>query len=214
MHFVTRMVAFGAGLVVGAGGLYLCLRAEHRFPQVTASAQAAEAPMIPAPPVKAADDDFHRLMLHDLASPISGMKPETLEDSFASPRPGKKTHEAIDIPAPRGTPVHALDDGVISGLYVSAKGGITIYQTDRDSVYCYYYAHLARYANRLHEGMTVKHGDIIGYVGTSGDAPANGPHLHLAITRLGATGQWMEGAPVNPYPLLTALSGDFLEDSN
>src|ERR1700683_2946489 len=108
MHLLTRIVAFGAGLVVGAGGLYVCLRAEHVFPEQIASAHANEPTVISLPtvvPARVVDDDVHRLMLHDLAMPISGVKSGDLHDSFASPRPGRKTHEAIDIPAPRGTPV-------------------------------------------------------------------------------------------------------------
>src|SRR5262249_26101592 len=94
----------------------------------------------------------------------------------------------------------------IRKLSVSARGGITIYQFDTDAVYCFTYAHLDRYANRLKEGNLVKHGDIIGYVGTTGDAPANGPHLHLALARLGPEKNWWEGAPVNPFPILTAIA--------
>jgi murein DD-endopeptidase MepM/ murein hydrolase activator NlpD len=110
-------------------------------------------------------------------------------------------HEAIDLPAPRGTPVVAVDDGIIKKLFTSVPGGLTVYQFDRDSTYCYYYAHLDRYAEGLKEGATVKKGDRLGYVGTTGNAPPNTPHIHFTVFRLGPEKRWWEGTPINPYPL-------------
>lgn len=205
MRYLPRMLSFGAGVLAGFSGLYLYMRAEG-IPSRVAMA-ATRAPMVdPAfPVIHLVDDDLHALLRRDLSMPIAHAAPALLNDTFTRPRPGRKTHEAIDIPAPRGTPIHALGDGVIRKLSVSARGGITIYEYDSKSVYCYSYAHLDRYANRLREGLHVRHGDVIGYVGTTGDAPANGPHLHLAITRLVDTARWWEGAPVNPYPVLMAI---------
>jgi peptidoglycan LD-endopeptidase LytH len=209
---VTRKITFGAGIVVGAAGLYFGLCVTRLLPSHAAIA-CKIAPPVPPPTARLlADDDYHLLLQHPLHPPISSANPEELRDTFSSPRPGGKTHEALDIPAPRGTPVHAFDDGIIARLVVSQKGGISIYQLDAGETYCYYYAHLARYANRLRVGMTVKHGDVIGYVGTSGDAPANGPHLHLSITRV--RGELWEGAPINPLPLLLAISDDIAVETN
>ena len=99
----------------------------------------------------------------------------------------------------------ALGDGVIKKLFNSRDGGLTIYQFDPDETYCYYYAHLDHYAADLTEGMFVRRGQVIGYVGTTGNAPANTPHLHLAIFKLGPDKRWWRGTPVNPYPVLVSI---------
>jgi murein DD-endopeptidase MepM/ murein hydrolase activator NlpD len=104
--------------------------------------------------------------------------------------------------SPRGTPVLAVTDGKIQKLFLSKPGGNTIYQFDEDGIYCYYYAHLDRYASGLHEGQRVKRGDVIGYVGSTGDAKAEAPHLHIAVFLLGPEKHWWQGTPINPYPLL------------
>jgi murein DD-endopeptidase MepM/ murein hydrolase activator NlpD len=105
------------------------------------------------------------------------------------------------IPAPRGTPVRAVDDGVVQKLFTNVPGGLTIYEFDRYGAYCYYYAHLDRYAEGLKEGTAVKKGDVIGYVGTTGNVPPSTPHLHFTIFKLGPEKQWWKGTAVNPYPL-------------
>ena len=87
-------------------------------------------------------------------------------------------------------------------FFTSKPGGLTVYQFDPASVYCYYYAHLDHYAENLKEGMVLNRGDLIGYVGTTGNAPANTPHLHFAIFKIGPQKRWWEGTPVNPYPFL------------
>jgi murein DD-endopeptidase MepM/ murein hydrolase activator NlpD len=123
-----------------------------------------------------------------------------LIDNFSEMR-GNRVHEAIDILAPRGTPVLAVDDGFVEKLFTSAQGGYTIYEFDRVGTYCYYYAHLERYADGLQEGKAVKKGEVIGYVGTSGNAPPGTPHLHFTIFKLGPEKQWWKGTAVNPFPL-------------
>ena len=133
--------------------------------------------------------------------PIAGLHPSDLRDSFAEARGGRR-HEAIDILAPRGTPVLAVGDGRIRKLFHSVPGGITVYQFDPSETYCFYYAHLDRYAEGLAEGQLVRRGDRIGYVGTSGNAPPETPHLHFAISVLGPDKHWWQGAPIDPYPLL------------
>ena len=66
----------------------------------------------------------------------------------------------------------------------------------------YYYAHLDGYASGVSEGKLVKRGEVIGYVGTTGNAPANSPHLHFAIAILPPTKEWWKGEAINPYPIL------------
>ncbi len=137
----------------------------------------------------------------DLDVPVEGVKPEQLVRSFSDAR-GERRHEALDILAPAGTPVLAAEDGTIVRLFLSKAGGITIYQFDPAGRYCYYYAHLQRYADGLREGQHVRKGDVIGYVGTTGNAPRNTPHLHFAIFRLTADRHWWEGTPIDPYDVL------------
>ena len=108
----------------------------------------------------------------------------------------------MDILAPRNTPIHAVEGGRIAKLFFSKAGGITVYQFDPSEQYCYYYAHLERYADGLQEGQTVKQGDVLGYVGTSGNAPKDTPHLHFAVSRLAADKHWWEGTPIDPYDVL------------
>jgi peptidoglycan LD-endopeptidase LytH len=108
--------------------------------------------------------------------------------------------------APRGTPVVAVDDGVITKLFRSVAGGITIYQYDAGEKFVYYYAHLDRYRDGLKEGQVVQRGDVIGFVGSSGNAPAAPPHLHFTIFLLGPEKRWWRGTPVNPYPYLAGAS--------
>ncbi|HKD11438.1 MAG TPA: M23 family metallopeptidase [Thermoanaerobaculia bacterium] len=140
-----------------------------------------------------------------LAMPVEGAGRRDLHDSFSESRDGRR-HEAIDILAPRGTPVNAAVDGSIAKLFSSVRGGLTIYEFDRTSNYCYYYAHLDRYAEGLHDGQLVRRGQLIGYVGTTGDAPPQTPHLHFSILKLGPDHRWWEGVAIDPYPALLAAA--------
>jgi murein DD-endopeptidase MepM/ murein hydrolase activator NlpD len=128
--------------------------------------------------------------------------PDQLTRSFDDVRGATRRHEAIDILAPRNTPVLAVEDGTIARLFQSKAGGITIYQFDPTGRYCYYYAHLDRYADDLREGQAVRKGQVIGYVGTTGNAPKDTPHLHFAVFRLTADKRWWEGTPIDPYDVL------------
>jgi murein DD-endopeptidase MepM/ murein hydrolase activator NlpD len=145
--------------------------------------------------------DEERLMRRRLAVPITGYRAEGLHDSFSETR-GNHAHEAIDLMAPRGTPVVAVDDGKIGKLFRSVPGGLTIYQFDREQIYCYYYAHLDRYAEGIVEGNEVKRGDLLAYVGSSGNADPSAPHLHFAIFKLGPEKKWWDGTPINPFRIL------------
>lgn len=139
-----------------------------------------------------------------LVMPVQGAHATDLHDSFGQTRGGTHRHEAIDIMAPRGTPVVAAVDGSIEKLFTSREGGLTIYEFDRDRNYCYYYAHLDRYAEGVKEGQLVHRGDRVGYVGSTGDASAEAPHLHFTIFQLGPEKRWWLGTPINPYPFLLA----------
>jgi murein DD-endopeptidase MepM/ murein hydrolase activator NlpD len=136
-----------------------------------------------------------------LLLPVDGVKPEALRRQFSDERSGHK-HEAIDIIAARNTPVRAVEDGTIARLFFSKAGGITVYQFDPSGQFCYYYAHLERYADGLREGQSVSKGQLLGYVGTSGNAPKDTPHLHFAIFRLTEAKRWWEGSPIDPYDVL------------
>jgi murein DD-endopeptidase MepM/ murein hydrolase activator NlpD len=136
--------------------------------------------------------------------PIAGLRAKDLVDTYCQMR-GPARHEAIDIMEPRGTPVHAVVDGTIAKLFLSKPGGNTIYLFDNSQTYCYYYAHLDHYAAALHEGQHVERGDVIAYVGSTGNASPNAPHLHFTIFELGPEKRWWHGTPINPYPILLRL---------
>jgi hypothetical protein len=161
--------------------------------EVTRPAPPPE-PVIGPPPAEA-------LANRDLLLPVEGVQPDALVRSFADARGGRK-HEALDILAPRNTPVKAVEGGSIARLFLSKAGGITVYQFDPTEQYCYYYAHLERYADGLAEGQAVRKGQILGYVGVSGNAPKDTPHLHFAIFRLTDAKRWWEGTPIDPYDVL------------
>jgi len=142
------------------------------------------------------------LGLPPLIVPVAGVSTDELHDQFNDPRGGGRRHEAIDILAQRNTPILAAADGTVDKLFTSKQGGLTIYERDPSGLYELYYAHLESYAPGLDEGDAVRQGQVIGYVGTSGNAPKDVPHLHFTIFRLGAQRKWWEGDAVNPFPLL------------
>lgn len=138
-----------------------------------------------------------------LSMPVLGIDPSTIHDTFDEMRGGAtRRHDALDILAPRGTNVVATDDGTVKKLFTSVPGGLTVYQFDPDQRYCYYYAHLDAYAPGLHEGQILRRGDLIGYVGTTGNAAKDTPHLHFAVIRLDPDKRWWTGTAIDPYPLL------------
>lgn len=142
------------------------------------------------------------LVSRRLTIPVAGIQPDKLVRSYHDARNGGREHEALDILAPLGTPVVAVEDGTIAKLFNSKAGGITIYQFDPGKTYSYYYAHLDRYADGIKEGEEVHRGQVLGYVGTTGNAPKNTPHLHFAVFRLTPEKHWWEGTPIDPYDIL------------
>jgi len=138
----------------------------------------------------------------DLLVPVQGVTAAQLSDTFTDARSDERVHDAIDIMAPTGTPVLAVEDGRIVKFFDSERGGLTIYQFDANDELAYYYAHLDSRAEGLAEGQVVKRGDVIGYVGYSGNASPEAPHLHFAIFVLGPEKNWWQGTAINPYPWL------------
>ena len=137
-----------------------------------------------------------------LLIPVQGITAAQLQDTFTDARSGGRPHDAIDIMAPSGTPVLAVADGSVEKLFDSKLGGITLYQFNPQRTLAYYYAHLQGYAPGIAEKQTLKRGQVIGYVGASGNANPDAPHLHFAIFELGPEQQWWKGTAINPYPQL------------
>jgi len=139
-----------------------------------------------------------------LAIPVAGIKPGQLTDTFTQARAGgARIHDAIDIMAPEMTPVYAAAPGTVEKLFYSnGGGGISAYVRSDDRHWTYYYAHLSAYAPGLTEGQHVARGALIGFVGHTGDASPDGPHLHFAINHMAPGERWWNGTPINPYPLL------------
>jgi murein DD-endopeptidase MepM/ murein hydrolase activator NlpD len=221
------LVAAGAGFFLGAFAMALVtVEPRARSPAARDGAERAaiadreraepgalpvDGPPVLSTPGDPADGEERRARLdapapdlasRDLRVPVRGVDPAALVSSFDDARGANRRHEAIDILAPRHTPVIAVEAGRIARLFTSAAGGLTIYQFDPAEDYVYYYAHLEAYAAGLSEGDPVRAGQVVGYVGTTGNAPADVPHLHFAIMRLTADRRWWEGTPIDPYPLL------------
>jgi peptidoglycan LD-endopeptidase LytH len=137
-----------------------------------------------------------------LIVPVAGVRPDQLQDTFRDARVEGRVHDAIDIPAPVGTPVLAATNGEIIKLFQSERGGTTIYQLSPDKKLIFYYAHLQRYAEGLTEGKMARQGDVIGYVGDTGNAGAGNYHLHFSISIVPDPKRYWEGTNINPYPLL------------
>jgi murein DD-endopeptidase MepM/ murein hydrolase activator NlpD len=178
-------------------------------PAVTAQPVSAVALAVPTSTIAAKDkaekgDVLQQLAMRRLAMPVQGFDPRNLQDNFNDMRGGVRRHEALDIMAARGTPVIAVDDGAVAKLFRSIAGGITVYQFDPSQNFIYYYAHLDSYRDGLKEGEVVRRGDVIGYVGSTGNAPASAPHLHFTMFELGPDRKWWRGKAMNPYPFLVA----------
>ena len=137
-----------------------------------------------------------------LLIPVAGVTADQLQDTFDDARSEGRVHNAIDIMAPRGTPVLAAADGTVLKLFWSERGGNTIYQLGTDGRTVYYYAHLDRYADGLTEGRALRRGEMIGYVGDTGNAGPGNYHLHFAVYIVEDPKRYWDGQPINPYPLL------------
>jgi peptidoglycan LD-endopeptidase LytH len=158
----------------------------------------------PSPRAQASSGDANEALASmRLLIPVAGVKPTELRDTFSDARSEGRVHDAIDIPAPRGTPVLAAADGRVVKLFQSAKGGMTVYQlASADEHFVFYYAHLDRYADGLAEGHAARRGETIGYVGDTGNAGHGNTHLHFQIYRVADPKHFWTGENTNPYPLL------------
>lgn len=225
------LITFILGVLVGAAILFVALQDVPDKPATEVAATAPAAPGIPAsqiegqlPPAPvvvpnledadlplrptpdanaAAGTAAPTTMPGKLLVPLQGIKSAQLTDTFYQPRGEQRQHEALDIMAPTGTPVVAVADGKVAKLFHSKPGGLTVYQFDPTGQFAYYYAHLDRYADGIAEGMEVKRGTLIGYVGVTGNSDPNAPHLHFAVVALTPEKQWWKGTPLNPFPLMS-----------
>ncbi|MFS8137516.1 MAG: M23 family metallopeptidase [Thermomonas sp.] len=176
------------------------------------TAQHQAGPMLPSPAARingsatATGSTSPAMPAHaagaGLLVPVRGVMPSQLSDTFTDSRSAGRSHDAIDIMAATGTPVLAVADGHVEKLFSSKLGGLTIYEFNPDGTLAYYYAHLQRYADGLAERKVITRGQVIGYVGWTGNANPDAPHLHFAIFKLGPDKQWWKGDAINPYPEL------------
>lgn len=139
----------------------------------------------------------------DLMVPVVGITPAQIPDTYWSKRDGGRLHRAADIMAAKGTPVVSPVEGTVLRVGRNTTGGIVVYTTDTDRRFVFYHAHLERVADGLADGATLRQGDVLGYVGTTGNAPPNAPHLHFQVMRMPADGRYWEGMPVDARPYLT-----------
>ncbi|HET7126599.1 MAG TPA: M23 family metallopeptidase [Lysobacter sp.] len=220
------LLVFLAGLLLGANLVYFATHREGRKPQAvaqtvtvpahasapapTSMATTASAPAtarsatgaVPAGAAQVSTAVASVIGPTGLLLPVANVRAEQLVDTYADARSEGRVHDAIDIMAPRGTPVLAASDGTVAKLFTSKLGGLTIYEFDPTSTWVYYYAHLDRYADGLAEKQSLRRGEVIGYVGSSGNASPDAPHLHFEVSRLGPEKRWWQATPVDPYPLL------------
>ena len=142
------------------------------------------------------------LRARDLMVPVTGVRPDDVPDTFAAPRGGGRRHAALDIPAPRGTPVVSTDDGQVLAVRHNRSGGLVVYATDPARRFVYYYAHLDRQRAGLQAGMPLVRGEVLGTVGTTGNADRAQPHLHFQVMLYPEDARWWDGTPIDPRPYL------------
>jgi murein DD-endopeptidase MepM/ murein hydrolase activator NlpD len=199
---------FAAGMLTLAVALWGSGKLSRPIPQAPTAVSESAEDMVrgtPPPRVAAAVPDPVALEGREAkdrpSMPLAGFDPTRLTSNFSQKRAGH-AHEALDIMAPRGTPVMAVVEGNVAKLFTSKEGGLTVYQFDNPGVWCYYYAHLDHYVSGLKEGMLLRRGQVLGYVGSTGNASPDAPHLHFAIFRLGPEKEWWKGTAVDPLPIL------------
>lgn len=174
-----------------------------RMPAVELPEPPSESPP-PAAPLALSDEEY--LRYRSLMVPVEGVRPEKVADTYWQDRDsGARTHQAVDILAKRGTPVLSADSGTVLRISKNSLGGNTIYATDPERRFVFYYAHLDRYADGLYEGKPVTQGEVLGFVGTTGNAPKNTPHLHFQVMRYVDARQWWNGPPFDPRPFLVQI---------
>jgi murein DD-endopeptidase MepM/ murein hydrolase activator NlpD len=218
---ITVGLSFALGALTNEALTWRLHRVNGAAGPVTTSApesEPAHEPLEPAGVERPGDDDDLQLATaaptlqqesaigilrrRDLGFPVEDVDRDEVRDTFSDTRGQGRSHEALDIMAPRGTRVRAVENGTIAKLFESrGGGGLTIYQFDPSETFCYYYAHLDGYAPGIREGQSVRRGQVIGYVGSTGNASPDAPHLHFAIFQLTPERKWWKGDPLNPYPV-------------
>ena len=199
---MTRL-ALLVGCLSGAG----CVNirppndAEAKLPAVVVTTpEGRRAPVRPEiKPMAGSDSAYFRA--YPLMVPVEGIEPRSLGDTFNEARSGSRIHMATDILAMRGTPVLSASDGRIVKLASGGAGGITIYVADASGRYLHYYAHLEGYAPGVRDGLQVREGQVIGFVGTTGNAPPNTPHLHYQVMK--SDKDYWNGTPIDVRPFMT-----------
>lgn len=171
----------------------------------TASVAVPDATAVANPASGVSSSEMDYLRSRHLQLPVAGVSPASLEDSFDQPRDGERRHNAIDIMAPRGTPILSADDGLVLRLSNNALGGTSLFTVDPEGRVVYYYAHLDRYHDGIVAGKQLAKGDTLGFVGTTGNAPKNLPHLHFQIMQMPADRKYWSGEPIDPFPLLGGI---------
>jgi murein DD-endopeptidase MepM/ murein hydrolase activator NlpD len=192
-------------VIVSIVSILSSYRTTPALPSVDLPADAPIAIGTPLPPTESSTptpEPANFVGRMNLIVPVAGVRPEQLLDTYSDARSEGRTHDAIDIMAPAETPVLAAADGKIVKLFQSERGGITIYQFSATQELVFYYAHLSHYAEGLSEGSLVKQGEVIAYVGDTGNAGAGNYHLHFSIAVVTDPKRYWEGTNINPYPLL------------
>jgi murein DD-endopeptidase MepM/ murein hydrolase activator NlpD len=187
--FLVLLIGFVALVWLGTGRV--------TTPKVVESVSSVVQPLLQITPTTQITRIDQGLII-----PVAGVRSDQLVDTFTASRAEGRTHDAIDIIAPADTPVLAAADGTITKLSQSERGGTTIYQLSADRKMIFYYAHLARYADGLTEGKQVRQGEVIAYVGDTGNAGPGNYHLHFSIAIVSDPKRYWEGTNINPYPLL------------
>lgn len=179
---------------------------EPRGATSTAGPAAAPREVVGTTGPMSGSETVNYILGRGLVVPVAGVTVSQLQDSFDEGRDEGRVHRALDILAPRGTPVLSADDGKILRVRPNALGGNTVYATDPAGRVVYYYAHLDAYQPGLAEGQTIARGDVLGIVGTTGNAPKDTPHLHFQVMRMPADGKYWDGEAINPYPLFLLMN--------
>ncbi len=206
---LSQLIVLGVLLGVGAGWWLHPDAGEPVAvspPAVQPAVAAVATPRVGAPAPTALSPSSATDAPSGLLLPVQGILASQLRDTFTDARSEGRVHDAIDIMADAGTPILAVADGTVEKLFDSKRGGLTIYQFEPSGRWCYYYAHLQRYADGLAEKQAIKRGDVIVYVGSTGNASAEAPHLHFEVHVLGPEKQWWKGESINPYPLLKSAA--------
>jgi len=204
--FLVRDTLTALGDTIAAAGATAGVTAPATVPAPAAGVTVpAPGPVGAVNPPPVTPEAMAGLAARRISVPIAGIPAAKLPDTFNESRGGgARKHEALDIMSPRNTPIHSVDDGSVIKLFTSKAGGLTVYAADPTGHFIYYYAHLDHYAPGLHEGQPLHRGDVIGYVGSTGDASPDAPHLHFAIALSNNVKEWWKGTAVDPTPVLQA----------